>query len=279
MSKSELKMLIDQSGVNSMLGTVFILDELGRQSRYMQNLIECAYEQANTEFNLSIVAFASATGRMGHMFEWGTVGINTSESNMSLDPMEKRAQLWTNIFKPGRKWSTLSYTFNPSVATVPKPPAEKTGIDERILSKLRDHVFWNKAFVMETGEPVTIRPKADNVRGLLFVPNIWKGEDGYSMYSKNTHPDISAKTKGTFTTYWTEFFEGQGAVLMQGNVEKWFEEDLYMAVRMIRSKSTLHIPDPTIDKRQIESSKRTARKYFERAAQERLAANIEYDKR
>lgn len=273
--KRPIEMMVDMSALDEMMGVTFALGTIGKESRYMSDLMWAAFGITNGEFNREIVAYATASGRMGHMFEWGTIGINTSPSNMQLNPADPRARLWKPVFKfYGRGTSgTLDYKFQSSVGTVPKPPADKTGISQGVLNKLKNHIFWNKAFVMETGAPVTITPKANNKRQLLFVPNIWKGDEGYTMYRKSTSPDISANTAGTFTAMWEVYWKGEGEKRMQAYVLSSFETDIEKAYRSIKSRQQLRRPAEYND-RIIRYKAETVRKEFEKAAAERRAREV-----
>lgn len=275
MATNRVVMKVDMGPINDLIGTGFALDDIGRQSAYIMNLINASYYHANQEFNREVVAFAQTTDSLGHMFEWGTRGINTSRSNMRPDPFTERARLWNNHFHNGRKLSIINYTYKPSVGNVPKPTSRKTGIPGDVLKRLQYHVFWNKAMVMEEGIPVTIKPKPENESQLLFVPNIWKGEKGYSMYPRNTNPDISHTRKGTFTAYWSRYWMGPGMQDIQARAEAAFVEDFTEVMRKQQAKQagnpTLTSNAPAKQKARIQRAQRTVRKYLERAAQERIA--------
>lgn len=263
---------IDTEDIDSLVAASFAFDQIGRQSNYLQNLISASYAQTNEEFNREVVAFASATGALGHMFEWGTQGINRGKSSTRPNPMSEQARLWVNVFDPGRAISKLEFIYKPSVATVPKPTTKKTGIPSEVLKKLKTHVFEHKAFVLETGVAVTIKPKPENVRRLLFVPNLWKGEKGYQMYSKSTNPNVSEDTKGTFTIYWMNFWEGRGEAMIQEQVDAYFAEDIRKVIAKIEAspRKVPKIVKPGTNKSVIDRKARTIRKYMESQALKRL---------
>lgn len=267
--------IVDLSGINDAIGLSLALEDIGRQSRYAQDLITCAYRHVDEDFNREAAAFAATTGSLGHMFEWGTLGINTGRSNMRPDPMSEKARLWKNEFKPGRKISSLQFKFKPSVAIVPKPTSRKTGIPSDILKRLKTHIFWNKAYVLESGIPVTVKPKPDNKRQLLFVPNLWKGEKGFSMYNRPTQPNVSAETQGTFNIYWLDFWEGRGEEMIQNLVEEYAMEDLKRVVRKLNAKKqrSMHPINNQVDKLQQKRSARFIRKEMELAAKMRVGKN------
>ena len=273
MQSQGIVMRIDMNAINETIALGIALEELGRQSRYMQDLITCAYHYTNDEFNREIVSFAQATGSLGHMFEWGTLGINKGRSSMRPNPMSEQARLWRNDFKPGRVKTSVAVEFKHSVATVPKPTSKKTGIDSDILNKLKTHIFWNKAFVLENGIPVTIKPKPENKRKLLFVPNLWKGEKGYTMYARPTNPDISIDTKGTFSIFWLDFWEGRGKEKMQSEVEEYVRDDIKYVLNKLKTarRKPVHVINPLTDKNQIKLSVRVLRAHLERAAKKRVA--------
>lgn len=76
-----------------------------------------------------------------HVYEWGKTG-------------DRTARLFTLTKKQEKDFNfTLSYKFKLSKSTVPKNDTNK-----------KSYVFANKAFVMETGNPVTITPRTPQGR-------------------------------------------------------------------------------------------------------------------
>lgn len=266
---------VDFEELYALLGAGYAISKIGSGSRYLSDLINAGYQRTEGDFNREVAAFAASTGKLGHMFEWGTVGINKSKSNMKPDPLSERARLWTPHFNYYRGTGTLSFTYRPSVGNVPKPTKAKTGIPGDVLAKLKNHVFIHKAMVMEEGMPVTIKPKSDNKTKRLFVPRIWKGEKGYDMFTKNTMPKISENTSGTFSTYFMAWWETVGNQMINEDVEKAFEQDLRMAMEMIEKTNSRPSKPVKNASGKIDRAERTVLKYLEAAAQERLRASAE----
>lgn len=258
--------------INKLIGLGFALEQLGRQSNYVTNLIHGAFPEVRDEFNREVVAFAMATGGLSHMFEWGTLGINRGRSNMRPRADTEQARLWTMQFNPGRKVSTIDYDFKTSVAQVPLPTTAETGIPQSVIKRLKRHVFFDKARILEMGIPVEIEPKEDNETKLLFVPNLWRGAKGYQMYNKHTFPNVSENTKGTFSIYYKSYWEGRGSEYIQEIIEKNFAMDLkkeLVRIEMSPRKNPT-FPNNAMGEQQIKRSVRTVRRNLERAAARRI---------
>ena len=262
---------VDMSDIDRLVALGFALDQLGRNSKYITLLLSGAYNHAVEEFDRATIAMGQV-GAFTHMFEWGTAGINTGRSNMRPNPHEDRAKLWTNNMVQNRGQLRVSFGYKPSAALVPNPTTAKTGIPANVIKRLKRHVFWNKAMVLEEGIPVTIKPKPDNAKRLLFVPNIWKGQKGYSMYNRPTQPNVSHESKGTFTMHWLNYWEGEGSRNMQLEVERNFEHDFNAELRRISTMPNQRMEDPSAQRGQqrIRRHVETVRRNLYRRAQERL---------
>lgn len=233
----------DFSGVEHAIGAAWgILGAVGNK-QYRDDLIHEAYYKANNEFNLEAAAFAAAGGNIKHMFEWGTVGINNKRSNMRPNPMSENARLWRPVLAGHGPNYQLDFTFKPSVAFVPKPTSAETGMDSSVIADMRDHVFYNKAMVMESGMTVTIRLK--EAEFLLFpfykgqIPPNARSHDIARGYTLNPGPVSlrpGANTAGVFNTYWTQFWQERGNEKMDMSVQEAINKDF--AEAMASAKST-----------------------------------------
>lgn len=277
---NQVRFYVDMESINDLIGTIFATEKMGTGSRYLQRNIKASFNHADNEFKREITTTALASGQFSHMFEWGTKGINDAPTDMSQAPNEETARLWRTFMTQTQRSSTIDFTYKPSVAIVPKPTEEKTGIPEDITSKLSDHVFWNKAKVMETGQTVTV--KRINAKK-LFIPLAYKGITGpkaFVMVNGPTNPtpgrsEFYRSHAGTFTSAFKTFWEGRGSVLMQEQVEGFYNTDLDRAVDMIRNQrpGRWTPPNKVNQQGQIERTKERVMKWLERAAMERESAS------
>lgn len=234
--RSGIEFKADFSSAIQMLGAGMALGAAGSDRSYFDDIIKAAWHMAENEFNLEAAAYASAGGRIRHMYEWGTLGINTGRTNMRPDPMSDRARLWTTHLTGSGMARVLSYTFDPSIAYVPKPTVRDTGMDPEVIDMLKDHVFTWKARVFESGETVTIFPTEAKMLLIPFYNGPPPGtppkdvERGYRM-SMGPHTfSPGEQTQGEFSAFWLKFWEGRGNEIMSKHVEEQLEMDFYPAI-------------------------------------------------
>lgn len=272
-SKQGVQWYVDMDKINDLIGAFFATDDIGTGSKYMQMNIEAAFNYANKEFERRITTTAKATTKYAHMFEWGTVGINDAPTNMVQRAESKGAKLWKPYALSTRDGVSVGFNYLPSKAIVPKPTANKTGIPASITSKLSDHVFWNKAKVMETGQTVTVkRIKAK----ALFIPLAYKGQQGFMMRLGPTNPTPGKSTyyrshAGTFTTYWNKFWNSDGGTIMDKQVETMVSDDLDKVVAKIKARPAGRWSVPKDFSGQIQRSKKTTLRYLLTEAERREA--------
>jgi hypothetical protein len=274
-AKQEVKFYVDMKKINDLIGAFLATEKMGANSNYLASNLSAATYRADDEFNRHIAAKAMATGKFAHMFEWGTVGINTAPTNKRSRPDQESSRLWRTHIEVSRGIGTMTYQFKNSVAIVPKPTVKKTKIPRSITSKLSDHVFWNKAKVMESGQTVRVaRIKAKN----LFIPLAYTGQPGFTMSPGPTGPtpgqsEFYRSHAGTFDAEFRKFYSqaGLGGVLVQEQVEEFYRTDLERVVDKIRAQppGRWSPPNKVNSLGQIERSKKTTIKLLEAAAQER----------
>ncbi len=274
---TNIKMMVDMSEVNKLIGAGLAVGGLTDRSRYVKTVINGAVPIALEEFDTRVTAFALASGGMKHMFEWGTLGINRGRSNKRPSPNSENARLWDSYMMTPKGQTIVSFRYKDSIADVPKPTKRDTGIDTDILKKLKTHKFPKKAMVLELGIPVVIKPKPGNKIKILFVPNTWKGEKGFTIYKRNTQPNISADTKGTFTIYWMTFWQGSGIEIIEREVESNVMKDVTKIMKKIQygKQGTLKPLAMQSSNQQIEMNQKKFLRELEKAAAARLG-NYEY---
>lgn len=223
----------DFSSAIHMLAAGQALGNAGLDTQYWNDVVDVAWQTAENEFNTEAAAYASTGGRIRHMYEWGTAGINRGKTNMRPNPMSDVARLWRTHLVGSGMSRTLSYTFEPSFAIVPKPTVRDTGMDPEVIDMLKDHVFTWKARVFEGGEHVTIFPKDAQLLLIPFYNGPWASarpsdvERGFTM-SKGPHTFAPGEqTQGEFTAFWLRFWEGRGNEIMNKVVEEQIEADFY----------------------------------------------------
>lgn len=230
-----VEILTDFTNVEQALGLLTAVSEINTNVAYADTIIDQAYEAANEEFNRLAIALA-ATGKINYMFEWGTLGINKKRTNLRPQPDSERARLWKNIIT-GEGWKRkLTFVFKQSHAFVPKPTQEDTGMSGESIAALREHIFYNKAMVFETGAAVTIAPK--NAQHLIMpfyrgvVPSSASKTDirrGYTVYKGVVTLVPGAKVAGNFSEFWTRYWYSAGTkAAMTEHLRESIMRDIYM---------------------------------------------------
>jgi hypothetical protein len=149
------------------------------------------------------------------MFDWGR---NEGDINVN-------KPLWRYSITGSGKTKQLRFDFVPSTTKVPKKTTKGTGIDQQYLRNQRRYTFYNKAVVMETGVTLTIKPKEAKALMIPFRgaapagarPNDLKR--GFTM-----RPEVTVtpgrKFKGNFTSFWFQFFTGDGQRVFESSITK-----------------------------------------------------------
>lgn len=267
MAKEAMKYLVDLASLASTIGAMQGIDDAADSDQYMSNLLESAHTKAAEEFDLEVIAAATASGSMNHMFEWGTAGINKGRTTRRMNPNNPEAKLWKHTFTGSGKNREADYIFEPSKVPVPLPTTAKTGISQQYLSKLKGkHIFWNKAAVMEAGTPVHISPK--NKGGKLFIPHMDNPPPsarpidiarGFTMYSGTVTVTPGAHSAGTFEAFWKRFWDGRGSKIMEEEINRSFREDMDRALAGTKGKSSMTPPSDIVFNEQVAAGRAKAK--------------------
>lgn len=231
------RVLTNLESVGDMIGALQGIGLGLDEDKYMQGLIQQAHGHAASAFNAAAAATAS-TGTMTHVYEFGTQGITRGLPRYA-DPMAEDARLWIHTLIGHGGNQDIAYTFRPAVNRNPAPTTAYTGVPSKYLRKLsqRKYVFWNKAFMMETGKPVTIKPRHGD---FLFVP--FNGEQsrdgvndrGFVMWDASKKGAIVSRpgqsTKGQFTSFWLKWWSSAGSDMMQAEMSKYVTMDIDKAM-------------------------------------------------
>lgn len=222
----QIDLKADFRALSEMIGTVQGALKVLDNDKYMDLLLTRAHAEASIQFDGDAAAYAMATGTLGHMYEWGTAGINTARATRRMDPLSEGAKLWRHTLTGVGTTKEAGFNFQPSVVPIPKPTVKATGVDRATLSLLKGgpYVFAAKAAIMESGTTVTIRPRGDN---MLFLPF---GPDGprnpkYAgrtyIWTRGPIRSVPGKTyAGNFSKFWLAWWNTEGDRVMTESVEQ-----------------------------------------------------------
>lgn len=218
----------------SVLGTVQGAAKVLDDNKFLDLLITRAHAEASVQFDGDAAVYAAATGTLGHMYEWGTAGINTGRTTRRMDPLSSGAKLWRHKLTGFGATKEISFVFQPSVVPIPKPTVSKTGVPKAELNKLTGgpYVFTGKAAIMEAGTTVTIRPRGNN---MLFVPfgnEASKNPDARRrgrnfIFTRGPINTIPGKNyAGNFSKYWLVWWNTEGERIMTESIQNAVEHKM-----------------------------------------------------
>lgn len=231
------KVLSNLESLGDLIGSLKGIEEGLEEDAYMEGLIKQAHGKASNAFNVAAAATASA-GHMTHVFEFGTAGITPGPVKYP-DPTSASARLWTHTLTGRGGNQDIGYSFRPALNRNPQPTTASTGVESKYLRKLskRKYIFWNKAFVMETGRTVEIHAKNGD---FLFVP--FRGEvprnplnrKGFVMWNTKKLGPITAvpgqNTKGQFTAFWMSWWSAAGNEIIEQDMRASVMSDIEKAM-------------------------------------------------
>jgi hypothetical protein len=263
MSGNLVDFAISIDGLIDAIAAGHAVTESMTDSKYLDALVDVAFEVADDEFNLEAEAYAKSTGKISHMYEWGTNGINKGRTNVRMPASNPNARLWHNFTVGTGLDRTLTFAFRPSLANVPKPTQQDTGMSQEVINKLRDHTFKWKAEVLEDGQEVTIAPK--RVKFILIPAykdeRYWmRPSDVKRGYALFKYPIRSTpgegKYYGAFEAFWYAYWLDHGDALIESGVTEMVIEDYQPEFRPKRTVKTLR-PVGTISVRTEVAKKST----------------------
>lgn len=230
------KVLNNLESVGDMMGSLEGISEGMDSKEYMQSLIEQAHGQASNAFDVAAAATAAA-GHLQHVYEFGVTGITQGKPKFP-NPLDQSARLWIHTIRGQGGQQDIGYTFRPAFNRNPQPTTASTGVPSKYLRKLsrRKYVFWNKAFVMETGQTVINKAKRGD---FLFVPFNGKpaqdtnNKRGFVLWNSNRLGPIQTvpgqTTKGTFTAFWLRWWGSQGQEIIEDSMRQQLSIDIRKA--------------------------------------------------
>src|SRR5574338_263303 len=157
------------NALQSFLGSGVAIADTVVTKIFINDLVDYAYALTTNDFNRDAAAYAIATKKINHMFEWGSAGINPIPNGPSLNPNSAVARLWRHTIKGPSTNKIIGFDFKPSKVPVPLPtPPDGVSLEEwRRNQPKRKHIFHWKAAIMELGTPVTIKPRYGEA---MFIP-------------------------------------------------------------------------------------------------------------
>jgi len=240
-------MLNNLESVGELIGALRGIETGLDEDEYMEGIIKQAHGKAANAFNVAAAATASA-GHMRHVFEFGTSGVTEGQVKHP-DPTSPSARLWTHTITGRGGSQNIGYSFRPALTPNPRPTTESTGVPSKYLRKLsrRKYIFWNKAYVMETGQTVEIKSRQSH--GLLFVPTPGSNEPkNHVMWNTHRLGPITAQpgrtTRGNFTAFWMNWWGSAGAEIMEADMRKSVLTDVQKAMAAAEKRAAAETVKP-----------------------------------
>lgn len=222
----QIDLKADFGALADMIGTVQGATKVLNDSKFMDLLITRAHAEAAVQFDGDAAAYAEATGTLGHMYEWGTAGINSARTTRRMNPLSEGAKLWKHTLTGSGTSKEAGFNFQPSVVPIPKPTVTATGVDRPTLSLLKGgpYIFAAKAAIMESGVSVTIKPRGNN---MLFMPFGPEGPHNpkYAgktyIWTRGPIKTVPGKTyAGNFSKFWLTWWNAEGDRIMTDSIEQ-----------------------------------------------------------
>lgn len=236
MIKTEFEANFDAIG--ELVGSLQGIGQGLNEQDYMAGLIRDAHSLAANAFDLAAAATAKAGGGLSHVYEFGTAGITPGPVFFD-DPTAADARLWVHTIVGTGGNQEIGFSFRPAVEPNPQPTPASTGVSQQELNKLsgREYVFWNKAFVMETGEAVQIASRSGDY---VFVPFYGDPSDdpsntkGYMMYNTAAKGALTFSpghsVRGNFTQFWGTWWASEGEAIMSERMTEYVNYDIKTAM-------------------------------------------------
>ena len=267
------KVLSNLESVGDLIGSYMGMSDAIEEDEYVEGLIKQAHGHAANAFNVAAASAATA-GIMTHVYEFGTAGI-TRGRVVFPDPVQEEARLWIHTIHGRGGHQDIGYAFRPATQPNPFPTTAETGVPNKYLQKLsrRKYIFWNKAFVSETGQSVTIKPKNGALLFVPFGPNGPRADDAttamknknFMMYRGSITNTPGATQKGTFTSFWMKWWASMGQELLEEDMRKSVSMDIALAEKQIQktaSSETLKPVQTTSVRGAVAKARAGMKKFF-----------------
>jgi hypothetical protein len=190
--------LISQSIANAIATVGWALSS----PRGQQNIQKTIERSVNRKFLPYVNAVARGNSKsMMHLYEWGQVGVTSGRLFDLSIPAASR----------GKANFSMKVEFRPSKKLVPLTEAQATpGPSGKVVKK--QHIFFNKAMVMEYGMTVVIRPKNTKYMAFDNPPGALQTKSGLTFSSRPVVVNYAMRpSAGALNTTIKTFFSGYGA--------------------------------------------------------------------
>lgn len=271
MPRVRSQILTNLDSLSEMLGGLSGIAEGLDDPRYMESIIRSAHTKAATAFDVAAAAVANGPA-LKHMYEYGVAGITPGPVKYT-DPLSQSARLWEHTINGRGSQLNIGFNFRPAVNRNPQHTTGSTGVPSKYIRKLsrRKYVFWNKAFVMETGQPVEIKSKQNH--GFLFIPTgvTEENQKGFVLWNTKTKGGLITQpgrdTKGTFAAFWMGWWAKEGEKVMSEDMERSVSMDVKAANAKAAKGSggSLELPSPANNARAFKKGQKEIKVYFRHA--------------
>jgi len=185
-----------------------VIAKLTSSKQFQNTFTKTIFDQINQDFGAYIDSLARSKPKsLHHVYEWNKAGNPTSR----LFKLNKVSQQGLSF--------RVNYEFKMSRSMVPAPRGK------------RRHMFANKAFVMEQGLPLVIRPK--NAERLVFESN------GETVFMPKGAPVTVRRPGGPgarnqFSLAYSRFFSGQlvNSSIKNSGFQRVFNSGLTKAMKL-----------------------------------------------
>ncbi len=222
------------TALTSFIGSGMAIADTVNTPFYMDDLIDYAHAATTDDFNREAVAYAIATKKINHMFEWGSAGINPVPGGPNFNPNTSTARLWRHTIKGTHTTKVIGFDFKPSKVPVPLPtPSTEVDLAEWKESMPRSrHVFHWKAKITELGIPVVIKPRNAQAMFVPLGPNPRTTDPralkrGF-IFTDSTLVSVPGReVAGNFSMFWASWWGGVGLPKLQAKMQSSYIGDVY----------------------------------------------------
>lgn len=264
------EILTNLETLGEMIGAYMGMSEKADDPDYIERIIKQAHGKAASAFDIATAATAGA-GYLTHVYEFGVAGITRGQTRF-FDATAPEARLYIHEITGDGGNQEIGWAWRPATQPNPRPTTADTGVPSKYLRKVsrRKYVFWNKAFVMESGETVEIKANNSNY---LFVPFGNKASKnpenkrGFVMFNTTNKGPITtrpgASSKGTFSAHWLTWWGQTGAGIMEADMEESVASDIKLAQAEI-DKRTKMAPMKPVQSTNIAGASVSSRNWMKR---------------
>lgn len=232
----DVEIAVDISGIQAMADVVYSVTEAIADKRTMNRVVHAAAREGRVQFqNLMDISAREAPSAYGHVYEWDKVGSPSGRLFRVIltRPAEGRLNARTEFLpskQPVRERPLVGQTID--VTVINGDGTDRT-IEMEVWPNQNQHVFRDKASVMENGTTVHIKPK--NAKMLFWVDP--EEEHGY-MARQATIDNSTRPTVNKFSEMWNNFWENMVEPMVIRPMTKDLEPAIQQSVDKAMAKET-----------------------------------------